>query len=413
MLFWSWAALLTLVAVAFITIPLLRRSRGAISQALPDTQREENLRLFAEREAELQSDLASGMLEAKEHATLLRELQLSLLDDVDSGDKARGSESAAGSPRGHWWLAGIIAVILPLLALSLYQRWGYIEDVELMGLFKRTLESQGDPEAAQVLVVELGEVVREDGEKPWVWYFLGENFATLGMFNEAQIAYLQAAERLQGEPEESLVLGRAALALYIRSEFEFTPELDALIARAREINPNEIAIIQLLAADAQNRGDYAAAIANWRLLIQNNPNSLEAQSLRAEIANAQRLLRESSGEPAEGPVIEVRLALADGIEVDPNWRVFVAARNAEREGLPPLAARDLRAGDLPVSIILDNDAAVGPFNLSSADLVTISALISRSGTANPAAGDYRVLSEPFAHNGEPAVITLLISDVVE
>lgn len=153
MLFWSWAALLTLVAVAFITIPLLRRSRGAISQALPDTQREENLRLFAEREAELQSDLASGMLEAKEHATLLRELQLSLLDDVDSGDKARGSESAAGSPRGHWWLAGIIAVILPLLALSLYQRWGYIEDVELMGLFKRTLESQGDPEAAQVLVV--------------------------------------------------------------------------------------------------------------------------------------------------------------------------------------------------------------------------------------------------------------------
>ena len=209
------------------------------------------------------------------------------------------------------------------------------------------------------------------------------------------------------------MLGRAALALYIKSEFRFTPELNALIEQAQAINPNEIAVIQLLAADAQNRGDYAAAIANWRILIQLDPNSPEAQALRGEIANAQRLLREESGEEIVGPEIEVRLALAEGLSLDPNLRVFVAVRSAGREGMPPLAAVGLSVADLPTTISLDNSSQVGPFNLSSADLVRVSALVSLNGTANPSRGDYRVVSDDFAHNGQHAIVTLTISDEVE
>jgi len=256
-------------------------------------------------------------------------------------------------------------------------------------------------------------LVKNGNENPWVWYFLGENFATIGRFNEAEISYRQAAQRLSGEPEEALVLGRAALALYIKSEFQFTPELDALIEQARAINPNEIAIIQLLAADAQSRGDYEAAIANWRILIQLDPNSPEAQSLRAEIANAQRLIQEESGEQIAEPVIEVQLALAEGLVVPPDLRVFVAVRNAEREGMPPLAAAQLRVADLPATIVLDNSSQVGPFNLSSADLVRVSALVSLSGTANPSRGDYRIVSDDFAHKTQKGVIRLTISDEVE
>jgi cytochrome c-type biogenesis protein CcmH len=310
-------------------------------------------------------------------------------------------------------LLAVVAVILPALAVSLYQRWGYIEDVELMSLFQRTLEAQGDPSQAQALVVDLGEVVKEDSERPWAWYFLGENFASLGMFNEAQIAYLQAAERLQGAPEESLVLGRAALALYIKSEFEFSPELDALVARAREINPGEIAVLQLLAADAQNREDYAAAIGFWRQLIQNDPNSLEAQSLRAEIANAQRLLAESSGELASGPTIRVRVELGEGVDADPAWRVFVAARNADQEGMPPLAAVDIRVADLPTQIVLNDAAAVGPFNLSSAERASVSVLVSRAGTATPQAGDYRASSGTVSLSGDIPLITLVVNDQLD
>ena len=409
MLFWTLAALLAVMAIAFFVIPFYR-ANGGDEEAVGSVQRSENLLLFAERESELAEDLAAGEIDSEEHATLLRELQQSLLDDVQDTRPKRAP--IAISSRG-WLVIGLIAVSLPAVSVTLYQRWGFIDDVQVMGLFQESLAAQGDVAAASALVTELGELVKNGSENPWVWYFLGENFATIGRFNEAEISYRQAAERLSGQPEEALVLGRAALALYIKSEFRFTPELNALIEQAQAINPNEIAVIQLLAADAQNRGDYAAAIANWRILIQLDPNSPEAQALRGEIANAQRLLREESGEEIVGPEIEVRLALAEGLSLDPNLRVFVAVRSAEREGMPPLAAVGLSVADLPTTISLDNSSQVGPFNLSSADLVRVSALVSLNCTANPSRGDYRVVSDDFAHNGQHAIVTLTISDEVE
>lgn len=409
MLFWTLAALLAVMAIAFFVIPFYR-ANGGDEEAVGSVQRSENLLLFAERESELAEDLAAGEIDSEEHATLLRELQQSLLDDVQDTRPKRAP--IAISLRGCL-VIGLIAVSLPAVSVTLYQRWGFIDDVQVMGLFQESLAAQGDVAAASALVTELGELVKNGSENPWVWYFLGENFATIGRFNEAEISYRQAAERLSGQPEEALVLGRAALALYIKSEFRFTPELNALIEQAQAINPNEIAVIQLLAADAQNRGDYAAAIANWRILIQLDPNSPEAQALRGEIANAQRLLREESGEEIVGPEIEVRLALAEGLSLDPNLRVFVAVRSAEREGMPPLAAVGLSVADLPTTISLDNSSQVGPFNISSADLVRVSALVSLNGTANPSRGDYRVVSDDFAHNGQHAIVTLTISDEVE
>ena len=409
MLFWTLAALLAVMAIAFFVIPFYR-ANGGDEEAVGSVQRSENLLLFAERESELAEDLAAGEIDSEEHATLLRELQQSLLDDVQDTRPKRAP--IAISSRG-WLVIGLIAVSLPAVSVTLYQRWGFIDDVQVMGLFQESLAAQGDVVAASALVTELGELVKNGSENPWVWYFLGENFATIGRFNEAEISYRQAAERLSGQPEEALVLGRAALALYIKSEFRFTPELNALIEQAQAINPNEIAVIQLLAADAQNRGDYAAAFAIWRILIQLDPNSPEAQALRGEIANAQRLLREESGEEIVGPEIEVRLALAEGLSLDPNLRVFVAVRSAEREGMPPLAAVGLSVADLPTTISLDNSSQVGPFNLSSADLVRVSALVSLNGTANPSRGDYRVVSDDFAHNGQHAIVTLTISDEVE
>lgn len=409
MLFWSLAAVLAALALAFFVVPFYR-ANGADEVAVDSVQRSENLRLFAERESELAQDLADGEIEADEHAVLLRELQQSLLDDVEESMPNR--KVPVHSPRG-WLIVGLIVIVLPTMSVALYKRWGFIEDVQVMGLFQESLAARGDVAAASALVTQLGDLVKNGNENPWVWYFLGENFATIGRFNEAEISYRQAAQRLSGEPEEALVLGRAALALYIKSEFQFTPELDALIEQARAINPNEIAIIQLLAADAQNRGDYEAAIANWRILIQLDPNSPEAQSLRAEIANAQRLMQEESGEQIAEPVIEVQLALAEGLVVPPDLRVFVAVRNAEREGMPPLAAAQLRVADLPATIVLDNSSQVGPFNLSSADLVRVSALVSLSGTANPSRGDYRIVSDDFAHKTQKGVIRLTISDEVE
>jgi tetratricopeptide (TPR) repeat protein len=306
-----------------------------------------------------------------------------------------------------------MVLMIPALALGLYNQWGYLDDVEMMPLYERTVSNFENPEEAQALIVALGQEVQANENQPWAWYFLAENFANIGMFNEAEISYARSASLLEDTFEKAVVLGRVAMTKYINSELQFTPEVQRVVNEAREINPNEVTILQLLASNASANENFAEAIGYWRLLIQANPNSEQAESLRLNITSAQNLMAEQELSGDNNPIINVVLALREGLELNRNLRVFVAARDANQEGLPPLAAIDLTVANLPTTIRLDNSSAVGPFNLASANEIYVSALVSQSGTATPQVGDYRVVSEQFSHNNESNQLDLIISERVD
>jgi len=78
----------------------------------------------------------------------------------------------------------------------------------------------------------------------------------------------------------------------------------------------------------------------------------------------------------------------------------------------PLAAEVLTVAELPTTITLDNSDAVGPFNISSAQMIYIVATASSSGSANVQSGDYQNRTEGFAVSSEDTVIHLQISDLV-
>ena len=408
-------ALLVLAAL-FVLVPLWR-NRNKINTG-EELRKETNVALFHERTDDLKAELAAGNLDQQQYDALVTELQQNLLADVDT-EAVSSIQSAADKSAKEGRLALNMAVpvvlilLVPILAYSLYDRWGFLSDVEMMSLYQRTVDNRDDIEEAQALIVSLGESVQANEDQPWTWYFLAENFANLGMFNEAEIAYTRSSSLMEDTPEKALVLGRVAMAMYINAELQFTPEILEIVNQARAINPNEISILQLLASDAAENEDYESAIQYWRLLIQASPNSAQADQLRLNISAAQQILREQDPDAASGPSISVNVALADGLQLDENIRVFIAARNADREGMPPLAATSFVVGNLPLTIQLDDSSAVGPFNLSSADNVFVSALVSYAGTANPQPGDYRVVSENFSHDNALTEITLIIADQVE
>lgn len=419
-MFWLLTACLFILATLFVLLPLWSRSRAPSFES--DTLRENaNIALFQERSDELEGELATGNLDQQQFDALLLELQQSLLADVsDDGagsepvERSKKTRKGASKPAKSALLANMfpiaLALLIPMLAYSLYSQFGYIEDIEMMDLFERTVNNVDDAEESQSLIVSLGQIVQADQDKPWAWYFLAENFSSLGMFPEAEIGYTQSAARMEDTPDKAFVLGRVAMMKYLVAGYELTEETQQVIDQARAINPGEQISLQILAADADQREDYNASIEYWRLLIQGNPNSAEAQLLRENIAAAQQLLLADGQDVDLGPTIEVNVALADGVELDAGLRVFVAARNAAQEGLPPLAASFVTVGDLPATIRLDNSSAVGPFNLSSADTIYVSALISYSNSASASAGDYQVLSANFSPNGQHAVIDLVISE---
>jgi len=419
-IFWVFTSALFLSAMFFVLVPLLRKKDYEDNLNL---RKDINISLFKERERELEVELESNNIDTNQFNALVLELKQNLLSDVEDNlhRQDEEKENIKRDAQKNWIsklssssivIPGILTLLLPLVAFLLYDRWGYYSEVEMVPLYQRTVNNVDDFEEAQELIISLGQAVQTNENQPWAWYFLAENFANIGMFGEAEISYARSAGLLEETPEKAVVLGRVAMTKYINAELQFTSEVSNTVDEALAINPNEVTTLQLLASNASATEDYAAAIKYWRLLIQVNPNSQQAQILRENITAAQQLLSEDSVLEVRGPVINVAVSLADDVKVENNLRVFIAARNADRDGMPPLAARDLTVGSLPITIRLDNSAAVGPFNLASADNVFVSALVSLSGTANPQTGDYRVVSDNFSISEESTELTLVISEKI-
>src|SRR5690349_6071866 len=98
-------------------------------------------------------------------------------------------------------------------------------------------------------------------------------------------------------------------------------------------------------------------------------------------------------------------------KLDANATLFVFARAASGPPMP-LAIQRLKAGQLPVTVTLDDSMSMMPaMRLSKFAQVVVGARVSKSGNAMPQSGDLQTLSSPIASSrGEP--IALEIDQVV-
>ena len=416
-MFWIFSIVLLSVAALFVLFPLWRHYRPASSS--DEIRTETNLTIFDERQRELHNELVQGNLDTAQYESLLLELKKSLLLDTvkassQSDSKQQSKAGSAGNETFSKAVPLLMVLLIPAVAYLMYGQWGHLSDVQLMPLYEQSITGSNSEEESLRLASELSRVALADESNSWARYFLARNFSDIGMFDGAELAYQEAADLMPDGPDKAATLGQLAQVKYVLAGGELNEEVLAVIEEARSINPSEVASLQLLSVDAEVKGDYQAAIGYWRLMIQANPTSNMAQQLRQRIAEAQQLIAQEGGADVEvGPSIEVNISLAEGLVLPAGLRLFVAARNAAQEGMPPLAATDLRADDLPSTVTLDNTMAITPmFNLSSADTIYITATVSLTGSATVQSGDYRVVSDNFAHNDQHAVIDLVIRDIV-
>jgi cytochrome c-type biogenesis protein CcmH len=417
-LFWFFAAALVLLAVLFVLLPLWKIQRaGDIGR----TRREQaNLLIFKERVAELEAERAAGTLEEENFVALKRELERSLLSDVDAGAadvQSKGEGSASLLAPGRLIPLLLVLMIAPVTYV-LYQQWGYQDELELAELGERTRAGVTNADEARDLIFAIGDIVQREPENGWAWFFLGQNLVNLGQFPEAAMALERAAGNIAEPQDQAEILSQQAYLEFFLAEQKLTDKVQGIIDRIQLINPNHQIVLDILSMDAEQRGDYQTAINYLRRVLQGTPPGVAADDLNARIANAQQLLAGgatlpdgSQATPAEGPSIEVQLALGADLNLPPDTRVFVSALDVNGRG-QPLAAEMLTVADLPATITLTDADAVGPFNLSSAQQIYIVATASSSGTANVQAGDHQVRSEGFAHGNTHAIIPLVIEDIV-
>ncbi len=382
-----WAALLLLaLASVFVLLPgwFLRDRRI-------DT-RASNRDWFLQRRAELETseetrDSGIGRPGATDETLaqdLLQDARLRMLEEADADAREAGRES------GSLPVAVLLGVLVVVSAV-LYWQLGAGADVALKRQLDAVNENTSEADYRRLmLAVEDRAAARPDN----LYYqgMLGRFYMNEGDYVRARALYVGLAEQA---PNDAMAAALAAQAGFLAANRELGPDDQLLAERALSINPHQRTALGLLGMAAFEAGEYLAAVTYWeRLLVMEDPQSESAQMIRGVIARAKA--QASGGElaaapphaapapaaaqpVASGPGVTLRLELAQGMSASPGDTVFVFARNPALDTRMPVAVKRLTAGQLPVTLRLDDAASMAGQKISELDVVEVVARISPSG----------------------------------
>lgn len=408
MALWGAIALLTLIAVAVVFLPLLRAGRLARRDEAEDRQHQ-NIDIYRERLAELESERASGTLDDDNFEVLKLELERNLL--IDAEDNRTPVLKAVRPGAAQLTTVVLLALLIPVAAIGLYDRIGRADDLE------RAMNPPQMPTLEQA-IAELKRELEANPDNAEGWYLLGTTYVNQGRFDEGLDAFRRVAEILPPEaPQYAGVQGQIAQALYFQAG-GMTDQVRAQIEHTLALDPNDMAALGLLGIDAYEQADYRAAIEYWSHALD-NASGQAAQSLRAGIEQAkEQLIAAGEALPdlpqAAAASIRVSITLADELkaQVSPDQTLFVYARPVG--GRMPLAAVRHRVADLPLEVVLDDSLAMMPgAELSSVDRVEVGARISATGQAAAAPGDLIGSVAPVETATPGQRVELVIDRVVE
>ncbi len=422
--FWLLAVLMVLLAAALVLVPLYRRRSGATLSRTAI-----NAAIFRERLAELDAEHQEGRVAAEQHRQLRAELERTLLGDVPV-------ETVSSSPLrpGTVKLAGVMAVLVPLLALGYYYVSSYQgEAADWMTLQNRldslvaqavhdpeVLSSQQDLDLRDLTRVLQAHLSKQGMNDPDGLYLLGVSYLELQQAEPAR-AVLERAYELQ--PERPDIMLAYAQALVFANEGRLNATSTQLLHRVLQAAPQQQRALFLLGLGSFNNGDYAEAIRSWQSLLAlrgDDTGSEGARLLQNSIVRAQALLAERNQTPAReqsaqtGPRLAVTVDLSPPLRarLAPDSTLFIFAKAADGPPMPLAAVRQ-PVKDFPVQVVLDDSQAVMPtIKLSNFKQVVVNARISRTGGVTAQSGDLQGISGTLELQDGLQPVTLVIDQVV-
>ena len=378
--FWSLAALMLAVALAFVLVPMLRARALAGPSAL-----EANLEVLRAQRREIDADVARGLLPAS-----ARDEALADLVGRAAVDLSAPAPAATAPDKRPWLAAAATAVLVPAIAVGVYLAVG-VPGAASSLLVAREAGKLDDKQIVD-MVESLARKVRERPDDAQGWALLARSMAALGRFNEAAEAYERVVKLVPGDAQ---VLADFADVLGMAQGRTLKGRPYELARRALEIDPKHPKALALAGTAAMDEGDRATALRHWQTLASvAAPGSDDEKQVREIIAEleprtgqapAALPLAAAPGAPAVSGAVSVAPGLATKVAATDTLFVFARAEGGPRF---PLAILRATARELPLAFSLDDSMAMTPATrLSSAQAVRIEARISRSGDAMPRPGD--------------------------
>lgn len=405
-LFWLGVLALSLAALGLLLPPLLRRRSGD-----GDARRalEAELAVLRSRHAAGELDDAGFARERERIAAAL----LALLEAPASAEPAPARGLAVG-----------LALAVPALAVAIWFAIGQPAALDPRALAAPAQAGDaGDMESA---LAGLEQRLRDEPTNIDGWLLLARSYRSLERFEDMLRATSSAFALAPAQPE--VLVEHAEARALASADRRLAGEPRALVEQALAIDPTQQKGLWLLGIAQQQDGDDAGAAATWTrlraLLPAGEPvvarldEQIAAARRRAGLdagaAPAQPGSRGGEAGPAPvGPQIAVEVVLDPAVaaQAPQGATLFVIARAPG--GGPPLAIHRVDAPRFPLVVSLSQaDRMLDGIQLEDGASVLVSARLSRSGQAQPAAGDLEAAPRAMVV-GEVRALSLALDRIVD
>ena len=404
MLFWLIAACLIVAALLFVVPPLLRRTTTAVESVGHDAL---NVGVYRHQLAELEQDLANGVISQEQHDRSYVEIERRMLNDIAPQNSV--STEAPVNSAARVSALGVV-ILLPVVAVLLYRAIGSpiaMDDKAVAAVAEEAAQAQAaHPDTGkqvEAMITELAARVEQEPDNLEGWLMLARSYRYLKRHPEAAAAFEKSLPAMEGNAQ---LLADYADTLAMASNGALEGKPMQLIDKALQIDPTNVQSLWLKGTYQFETEDYAGALQSWRQLQRVvPPGSEESQVMATNIAEVEARLRAAGQNvPAnDAPAVAVtptgasvsgRVTLSENLQskVAPGDTVFVFARAANGPRMP-LAIVKKTAAELPLDFSLDASMAMMPdMSLANYKEVVIGARISKAGNAMAQSGDLEGLS---------------------
>jgi cytochrome c-type biogenesis protein CcmH len=410
-IFWVIAAIITIIVLLILIIPMLRSHHNT---STTQNRTALNVQLIQDRLLEVERDYTEQRLTSEQYKIIEQELQLALAKDLQSAP----DQDFTPQPTEHGrWMAWVVMLFVPILAVSLYLNYGDPRGFDLPEITQAQADQpEQQPSAASIekMVDGLAARLKQNPDDQQGWFMLGRSYMVMGRYTEASNAYAQLL-KLVGD--DANVLLQYTQAKVMGNGGRWDSSSIALLEKAARLEPENPVTLSLSGLLAAQQGKAATAVNLWRK-AQNamQPNSAEYNELDKMIASANKsgAIKTENTQPAQtqttesiksppqtnttasGSAIEVEVSIAPELiaKASPEQTIFIFAQALSGPPMPIAVVRK-KVSELPVVVTLDDSMAMMPTRkLSSFEQVRIAARISQSGTAMPTPGDLQGKVEP-------------------
>ncbi|KAF0118863.1 MAG: cytochrome c-type bioproteinis protein CcmH [Rhodospirillaceae bacterium] len=250
-MFWGAAGVLLVLTVAVLVTPLMgRRCRPLVST--------HDLAVYKDQLAEVERDVARGLLTAEQAAGTRIEIQRRMLRVSEAPPVLKAAASG-----GHRWLAGVVGVFVPVGTIGLYLTLGAPnlpdQPVAVGGAEARNVEH---------LVDELTRRMEANPERVEGWLLLARSQQQLERYALAARSFRMAIER--GADGGDILASYGEMLVQSRNG-QVPPEAAEAFHRAFRADPKDPRAAFYLGLAAWQGGDSRRALALWRGLEERSP----------------------------------------------------------------------------------------------------------------------------------------------